>query len=114
MSNPQPAPTETIIPSGSLRLDIALGIGGIPRGRFIEISGPIASGKTTLCQHILAEAQKLDQVCAYIDTDHTLSPPYAKRCGININQLYIAEPTHAEQALAIIPLGRYSCPEFAD
>lgn len=90
------------IPTGSLRLDIALGTGGIARGQFVEITGPESSGKTTLCQHILAEAQKLGYLCAYIDTDHALDPAYAERCGVKPDQLYISEPEHAEQALSII------------
>jgi len=89
------------IPTGSLALDIALGVGGIPRGRVIEIYGPEASGKTTICQHIVAEAQRMGGVCAFIDMEHALDPAYAARCGVNINELYIAQPDTGEQALEI-------------
>jgi recombination protein RecA len=89
------------IPTGSLALDLALGVGGIPRGRVTEIYGPEASGKTTLCQHIVAEAQKLGGVCAYIDMEHALDPAYAARCGVDIENLYISQPDMGEQALEI-------------
>src|SRR5512143_370976 len=89
------------IPTGSLSLDLALGVGGIPRGRITEIYGPEASGKTTLCQHIIAEAQKLGGTCAFIDMEHALDPTYAARCGVNIDDLYIAQPDTGEQALEI-------------
>ncbi len=89
------------IPTGSLALDLALGVGGIPRGRVTEIYGPEASGKTTLCQHIVAEAQRLGGVCAYIDMEHALDPAYAKRCGVDIDNLYISQPDMGEQALEI-------------
>jgi len=89
------------ISTGSLRLDLALGTGGIPRGLITELYGPEASGKTTLCQHIITEAQKLGGVCAFIDSDHTLEPRYATRCGIDPDRLYICEPTCEEQALEI-------------
>jgi len=75
------------IPTGSLALDLALGVGGIPRGRVTEIYGPEASGKTTLCQHLVAEAQKLGGVCAYIDMEHALDPGYAARCGVDVENL---------------------------
>jgi recombination protein RecA len=90
------------IPSGSLRLDIALGEGGIPCGQFVEISGDESSGKTTLCQHIIAEAQRMGRLCAWIDADHTFNPGYARRCGVELEELYIAGPAHAEQALDIL------------
>ena len=90
-----------VIPTGSLALDLALGVGGIPRGRVSEIFGPEASGKTTLCQHIVAEAQKLGGACAYIDMEHALDPSYAARCGVNTDNLYIAQPDTGEQALEI-------------
>ncbi len=90
-----------IIPTGSLALDLALGVGGIPRGRVSEIFGPEASGKTTLCQHIVAEAQKRGGACAYIDMEHALDPSYAARCGVNTDNLYIAQPDTGEQALEI-------------
>jgi RecA/RadA recombinase len=88
-----------VIPTGSLLLDLALGIGGIPGGQFIELCGPEASGKTTLSQHILAEAQKKGAAGALIDTDHTFDPAYARRCGVNLDRLVICEPETAEQAL---------------
>ncbi len=90
-----------VIPTGALSLDLALGVGGVPRGRITEIYGPEASGKTTLCQHIVAEAQKRGGVCAYIDMEHALDPTYAANCGVNINDLYIAQPDTGEQALEI-------------
>ncbi len=89
------------IPTGALSLDLALGIGGVPRGRITEIYGPESSGKTTLCQHIVAEAQKRGGVCAYIDMEHALDPTYATNCGVNVNDLYIAQPDTGEQALEI-------------
>ena len=89
------------IPTGSLPLDLALGIGGIPRGRVSEIYGPEASGKTTVCQHIVAEAQKLGGVAAFIDMEHALDPSYAARCGVDIDNLYISQPDTGEQALEI-------------
>ncbi|MFN2297551.1 MAG: recombinase RecA [Anaerolineales bacterium] len=90
-----------VIPTGSLALDIALGVGGIPRGRVTEIYGPEASGKTTLCQHIVAEAQKLGGNCAYIDMEHALDPTYASKCGVDTDALYVAQPDTGEQALEI-------------
>jgi recombination protein RecA len=89
------------IPTGALSLDIALGVGGVPRGRVIEIYGPEASGKTTLCQHIIAEAQRLGGVAAFIDTEHALDPNYAERCGVDVDNLYISQPDTGEQALEI-------------
>jgi len=89
------------IPTGSLSLDIALGIGGIPRGRITEIFGPESSGKTTVCQHIVAEAQKLGGMAAYIDMEHALDPVYASHCGVNIDNLLISQPDTGEQALEI-------------
>jgi len=89
------------IPTGSLALDLALGVGGIPRGRVTEIYGPEASGKTTLAQHIVAEAQRAGGVCAYIDMEHALDPEYAERTGVNIDELYISQPDTGEQALEI-------------
>ncbi len=90
-----------VIPTGSLGLDIALGIGGIPRGRITEIYGPEMSGKTTLCHHIIAEAQKTGGVAAFVDTEHALDPGYAARCGVDVDNLYISQPDDAEQALEI-------------
>lgn len=89
------------IPTGALPLDIALGIGGVPKGRVIEIYGPESSGKTTLCQHIIAEAQKMGGICAFIDMEHALDPEYAVRCGVNVNDLYVSQPDTGEQALEI-------------
>ncbi|MBT3241059.1 MAG: recombinase RecA [Chloroflexi bacterium] len=90
-----------VIPTGSLSLDIALGIGGIPRGRVTEIYGPESSGKTTICQHIVAEAQKLGGTAAFIDMEHALDPTYAARCGVDIENLLISQPDTGEQALEI-------------
>jgi recombination protein RecA len=89
------------IPTGALSLDMALGIGGVPRGRITEIYGPESSGKTTLCQHIVAEAQKMGGTCAYIDMEHALDPTYAGNCGVNVEDLYISQPDTGEQALEI-------------
>ncbi|MBI5305928.1 MAG: recombinase RecA [Chloroflexi bacterium] len=89
------------IPTGSISLDLALGIGGIPRGRVTEIYGPEASGKTTICQHIIAEAQKTGGVAAFIDVEHALDPQYAARCGVNVDELLISQPDTGEQALEI-------------
>jgi len=93
--------TVAAIPTGALSLDIALGVGGVPRGRITEIYGPESSGKTTLCQHIVSEAQKLGGVCAYIDMEHALDPLYASRCGVDIESLLISQPDTGEQALEI-------------
>lgn len=90
-----------VIPSGSLALDLALGVGGIPKGRVTEIFGPESTGKTTLGQHIIAEAQKLGGTAAYIDVEHALDPAYAARCGVNVEELYISQPDTGEQALEI-------------
>ncbi len=89
------------IPTGSLSLDLALGIGGVPRGRITEIYGPESSGKTTVCQHIIAEAQKMGGIAAFIDVEHALDPDYARRCGVNVDELYISQPDTGEQALEI-------------
>jgi recombination protein RecA len=89
------------IPTGALSLDIALGVGGIPRGRITEIFGPEASGKTTISQHIVAEAQKMGGTCAYIDMEHALDPTYAVRCGVDIDSLLISQPDTGEQAVEI-------------
>jgi recombination protein RecA len=93
-------PRVKAIPSGSLALDLALGIGGIPKGRITEIFGPEASGKTTLAQHIIAEAQKRG-MAAYIDAEHALDPSYAASCGVNVEELLISQPDTGEQALEI-------------
>src|SRR5574338_901249 len=93
--------TVEAIPTGSLSLDISLGVGGIPRGRITEIYGPESSGKTTICQHIVAEAQRLGGMAAYIDMEHALDPAYAARCGVNVENLLISQPDIGEQALEI-------------
>lgn len=93
--------TVEAIPTGSLSLDIALGVGGVPRGRITEIYGPEASGKTTICQHIVAESQKMGGTCAYIDMEHALDPSYASRCGVDVDSLLISQPDTGEQALEI-------------
>jgi len=90
-----------VIPTGSLSLDIALGVGGIPRGRITEIYGPESSGKTTICQHIIAEEQKIGGTCAFVDMEHALDPSYAGRCGVDIESLLISQPDMGEQALEI-------------
>jgi recombination protein RecA len=89
------------IPTGSIALDVALGGGGVPRGRVVEIYGPESSGKTTLCYHIMAEAQKLGGVAAYIDAEHAFDPEYAGRVGLNLDNLLISQPDNGEQALEI-------------
>jgi len=89
------------IPTGSLSLDIALGVGGVPRGRVIEIFGPESSGKTTLALHIVSEAQKKGGMCAFVDAEHALDPEYAKKIGVKINDLLISQPDTGEQALEI-------------
>jgi recombination protein RecA len=89
------------IPTGCLSLDIALGVGGVPKGRAIEIYGPESSGKTTLCQHIIAEAQKQGGICAFVDVEHALDPSYAEKCGVKIDDLYVSQPDTGEQALEI-------------
>jgi recombination protein RecA len=89
------------VPSGSLGLDIALGVGGLPRGRVIEIYGPESSGKTTLTLHVIAEAQKKGGVCAFVDAEHALDPIYARKLGVNLNDLLISQPDTGEQALEI-------------
>lgn len=91
-----------VIPTGSIELDIALGVGGVPRGRIVEIFGPESSGKTTLALHILAEAQKMGGTGAFIDAEHALDPSYAKRLGLNIDNLLVSQPDTGEQALEIV------------
>lgn len=97
----KPAQNLSVIPTGALSLDLALGIGGVPRGRVIEIYGPESSGKTTVALHIVAEAQKLDGVAAFIDAEHALDPSYAARIGIDIDNLIVSQPDNGEQALEI-------------
>jgi len=97
----KPAVNVEAIPTGSLALDIALGIGGVPRGRIIEVFGPESSGKTTLAQHIVAECQKKGGIAAYVDAEHALDPEYARNLGVDIDNLLISQPDTGEQALDI-------------
>ena len=90
-----------VIPTGALPLDIALGVGGLPRGRVIEIYGPESSGKTTLCLHVIAEAQKRGGLAAFIDVEHALDPAYARKIGVDVDNLYVSQPDTGEQALEI-------------
>ena len=92
------------ISTGCLSLDLALGIGGLPRGRIIEIFGPESSGKTTLVYHVIAEAQKLGGICAFVDAEHAMDPAYARRIGVNIDDLLVSQPDNGEQALEITEL----------
>jgi recombination protein RecA len=91
----------SVIPTGALSLDLALGIGGVPRGRIVEVFGPESSGKTTLIYHVLAEAQKLGGICAFIDAEHAMDPLYAKAIGVDIDELLVSQPDYGEQALEI-------------
>ncbi|HEX2068895.1 MAG TPA: recombinase RecA [Actinomycetota bacterium] len=91
----------SVIPTGSLALDVALGIGGIPRGRVIEVFGPEGSGKTTVCLHIIAEAQKSGGIAVFVDAEHALDPTYARTLGVNIDELLVSQPDNGEQALEI-------------
>src|SRR5476649_730158 len=90
-----------IIPTGALALDLALGVGGIPRGRVIEIYGPESSGKTTLMLHVIANAQKAGGLAAFIDAEHALDPAYAKKLGVNLDDLLVSQPGSGEEALTI-------------
>ena len=105
--------TIDVIPTGCLTLDLALGIGGMPRGRIIEIYGPESSGKTTVTLHILAEAQKMGGTAAFIDAEHALDPQYASKLGVDIDNLYISQPDTGEQALeiceALVRCGAIDC-----
>src|SRR5881396_2645760 len=89
------------IPTGSIALDLALGVGGIPRGRITGIFGPESSGKTTICQHVIAEAQRRGGVAAFSDVEHALDPGYARACGVNVDELLVSQPDTGEQALEI-------------
>jgi recombination protein RecA len=91
----------TVIPTGSMALDIALGVGGIPRGRIVEVYGPEGSGKTTVCLHIIAEAQRNGGIAAFVDAEHALDPTYARALGVNIDELLVSQPDSGEQALEI-------------
>jgi recombination protein RecA len=101
-SEPGDRPTFASIPTGSLHLDRALGIGGVPKGRIVEIYGPEASGKTTLTLHVIAEAQRKGLLCAFIDAEHALDVSYAEALGINLAELLVSQPDHGEQALEIV------------
>ena len=90
-----------VIPTGALALDLALGVGGLPRGRVIEVYGPESSGKSTLAMHVVAEAQRNGGICAYIDAEHAMDPVYAKAIGVDIDELLISQPDTGEQALEI-------------
>ncbi|HEX5240605.1 MAG TPA: recombinase RecA, partial [Candidatus Limnocylindrales bacterium] len=90
-----------VIPTGAIALDLALGVGGVPRGRIVEIFGPESSGKTTVCQHVIAEAQRKGGVAAFIDVEHALDPGYARACGVNVDELLVSQPDTGEQALEI-------------
>src|ERR671925_1026822 len=90
------------IPTGALSLDLALGVGGVPRGRIVEIFGPESSGKTTLVYHIIAEAQARGGVCAFVDAEHAIDPVYARRIGVNTDELLVSQPDYGEQALEIV------------
>src|SRR5260221_8838990 len=92
------------IPTGSIAVDLALGIGGLPRGRVTEIYGPESSGKTTLSLHVIANAQRRGGICAFVDAEHALDPAYAERLGVNINELLISQPDTGEQALEIVEM----------
>ncbi len=92
------------VPTGALSLDLALGIGGLPRGRIVEIFGPESSGKTTLLYHVLAQAQATGGICAFIDAEHAMDPVYAKRIGVDVDELLVSQPDHGEQALEIADL----------
>src|SRR3989344_5375702 len=102
MLGEQPKVNVDVVPSGSIGLDWALGIGGYPRGRILEIFGPESSGKTTLSLHAIAEAQKKGGICAFIDAEHALDPEYAKKIGVKLDELLVSQPDHGEQALEIV------------
>ena len=94
-------PPIDVIPTGSIALDVALGIGGLPRGRVVEVYGPESSGKTTVALHAIANAQKAGGICAFIDAEHALDPEYAKKLGVDIDALLVSQPDTGEQALEI-------------
>ena len=101
MGDPAMQIDASVVPTGSLALDLALGIGGLPRGRIVEIYGPESSGKTTLLYHIIAEVQKQGGMAAFIDAEHSMDPSYAQRIGVNVDELLVSQPDHGEQALEI-------------
>ncbi|MDH3227499.1 MAG: recombinase RecA, partial [Thermoleophilia bacterium] len=104
MGDPSFAMDISVIPTGALSLDIALGIGGIPKGRIVEVFGPESSGKTTLLYHLIAQAQQSGGTAAFIDAEHAMDPTYAKRIGVNVDELLVSQPDHGEQALEIADL----------
>src|SRR5213078_3260566 len=104
MGDEEAAVKVSAIPSGALSLDLALGVGGFPRGRIVEIFGPESSGKTTLVYHVLAQAQKAGGICAFVDAEHAMDPAYAKRIGVDVDELLVSQPDHGEQALEIADL----------
>ena len=103
----------SVIPTGALAVDLALGVGGVPRGRVVEIFGPESSGKTTLMLHVIANAQKAGGLAAFIDAEHALDPAYAKRLGVNLDDLLVSQPDSGEEALEYLrnagPLQRAGC-----
>ena len=101
MGDERAAVRVSTIPSGALSLDLALGVGGLPRGRMVEIFGPESSGKTTLVYHVLAEAQRQGGTCAFIDAEHAMDPAYAKRIGVDVDEMLVSQPDYGEQALEI-------------
>jgi recombination protein RecA len=104
MGDEEAAVKVSAIPSGALSLDLALGVGGFPRGRIVEIFGPESSGKTTLVYHVLAQAQQAGGICAFVDAEHAMDPAYAKRIGVDVDELLVSQPDHGEQALEIADL----------
>ena len=128
LGNDQPLPDVPAIPTGALSLDVALGVGGVPRGRVIEIFGPESSGKTTLALHIISEAQKLGGIAAFVDAEHALDIGYARKLGVKTDDLLVSQPDTGEQALEIAEtlvqerrhrysghrLGCGACPESRD
>jgi recombination protein RecA len=104
MGDPSARVAVDAIPTGALPLDLALGIGGVPRGRIVEVFGPESSGKTTLVYHIIAEAQKLGGVCAFVDAEHAMDPLYARQIGVDIDELLVSQPDYGEQALEIVDM----------
>ena len=101
MGDERAAVNVSTIPTGALSLDLALGVGGMPRGRIVEVFGPESSGKTTLVYHVLAEAQKQGGICAFIDAEHAMDPQYAKRIGVDVDEMLVSQPDNGEQALEI-------------
>jgi recombination protein RecA len=104
LGSDQHPPEVQVVPTGSLGLDIALGVGGLPRGRVVEIYGPESSGKTTLTLHVIAEAQRLGGICAFVDAEHALDVTYARKLGVRTDDLLVSQPDHGEQALEIADL----------